>query len=433
MTPRDADAPAAEQNGDDPAPTDRRLAGIETVFGELLGSLPELDFGKLGRLAADAKSYPANSYPVLLRELYGEDCGASALAFLILRECGDAELKGRLGAAVFDVSLGDRAKVCANELLTELGAPVDPDVLEMSVSNATEIAAGLPSAVLRRLDAGDQAGAIEALRELDQGARALLIHALSRRDLAGALPLLEEILGNDEADPRAVASALAQTGDEAAAPILRRLVELSSREVQKTARRALYAMGGAVEEEPEAQAAGVAAEGEPAEERAGTRELPLHKSVSAWTSDRGMAVVAVAREYPNGRLKALIMILDFWRRGIADARFRINMSRAEFRRYLRERFRSEITFEDTPIEECLQLVARGLRVAREVGTPIPFDLQSGKDILGDLSAAEASIANAFLCRECGGELDEDTVAAIKDAAAFDIPVETRCGECRRKG
>ena len=431
MTSRDADALDAGRNCDGPEPADRRLAGIEKAVGDLLASLPELDFGKLERLAADARSYPANSYPALLRKLNGDDLCAGALAFLILRECGDAELKDRLGAAVFDVSLDDRAKVCANELLTELSAPVDADVLEMSVSNAAEIAAGFPSAVLRALDAGDRGAAIKALRKLDERTRAVLIHTLARRGLGAALPLLEEILDGEEADARAVASALAQAGDEAA-PILRRLVESSSREVQKTARRALYAMGGAVEEEPRARTAAAEAEGEAGEERAGTRELPLHRSVSAWTSDRSMAVVAVAREYPNGRLKALITILDFWRRGIFDARFHINMSRAEFRRHLRERFRSEITFEETPIEECLQLVARGLRVAREIGTPIPFDVQSGKDILGNMAAAEAAIANPFLCRECGAELDEDTVAAIKDAAAFDMPVETRCAACCRK-
>lgn len=433
MTPRDAVAPDAGQNGDSPEPADRRLAEMERAFGELLASLPELDLGKLERLAADARSYPANSYPVLLEKLNGDDVCAGALAFLVLRECGDAELKDRLGAAVFDVSLDDRAKVRANELLIELGAPVDADVLEMSVSNAAEIAAGFPSAILRALDAGEQAGAVEALRKLDERARAIVIHTLARRGLAAALPLFDEILGGDETDTRAVASALGQAGDEAAVPVLTRLAESPSREVQKTARRALYAMGGAVEEKPEAQAEAAEAAGEADEERAGTRELPLHKSLSAWAPDRSMAVVAVAREYPNGRLKALITILDFWRRGIFDARFRINMSRAEFRRYLRERFRSEISFEDTPIEECLELVARGLRVARAIGTPIPFDLQSGKDILGDMAAAEAAIANPFLCRECGAELEEEVVAAIKNAAGFDMPVETRCAACCRKG
>jgi len=429
MTPRDANAPDTGHSGDSPAPADRRLAEMERAFGELLASLPELDFGRLERLAADARSYPANSYPVLLEKLNGDDVCAGTLAFLVLRECGDAELKDRLGAAVFDVSLDDRAKVRANELLIELGAPVDADVLEMSVSNAAEIAGEFPSTILRALDAGDQAGAVEALRKLDERARAIVIHTLARRGLATALPLFDEILGGNETDTCAVASALGQAGDEAAAPVLTRLAESPSRGVQKTARRALYAMGVAVEEEPEAAEAA----GEAGEERAGTRELPLHKSLSAWAPDRSMAVVAVAREYPNGRLKALITVLDFWRRGIFDARFRINMSRAEFRRHLRERFRSEITFENTPIEECLQLVARGLRVAREIGTPIPFDLQSGKDILGDMTAAEAAIANPFLCRECGAELDEDVIAAIKDAAGFYMPVETRCAACCRKG
>ena len=51
---------------------------------------------------------------------------------------------------------------------------------------------------------------------------------------------------------------------------------------------------------------------------------------------------------------------------------------------------------EAPIEECRSLVARGLRVAREVGTPIPFDVQAGKHVLGDVMAAAAALS------ACGG-------------------------------
>jgi len=412
---------------------DRRTSEMEKTFEALLAGLPELDLRQLQALAAEARAYPANSYPRFLEKLQADDPAECALAFLLLRECGDAELKDTLNATVFDISQDDLAKVRANELLTELGSPIDPDVLEMTVPEAAQLAAGSPWSLLRTLDAGQTEAAAEVFCKLDARTRAVLIHHIARKDLTRALSFFQTILGEDEANARAVASALGQSGAAAAVPLLLQLVAHPAKEVQKTVKRMLFLL----------RAAGVAVpEAEPAREDESLREspaatavaeagLPVHKALVGQTPSGLVAVVAVAREYPNGRLNTLIIIVDFWRRGIVDARHWISMSRSEFRRYIQERFGTQVKFREASLEECRRLAARGLRVAQELGTPIPFDFQTGKGVLGELAADVAALSNPFICSQCQGELDDESIARLRATAGYDMPAETRCARCRR--
>ena len=79
-------------------------------------------------------------------------------------------------------------------------------------------------------------------------------------------------------------------------------------------------------------------------------------------------------------------------------------------------------------------MARGVRVAREVGAPLPYDFGVGKSMLGDLDDTVVSIENSYICSACSRPLDEEAANKIRSAALYDnIPVETRCAECRGKG
>jgi len=402
------------------------------TFERLLADLPGLDLDRLFSLVEAARLFPASGRRLLLERFVKGPPAARALAYWVLAEVGSG-VSDDLNALVFDASQSDETKVRADELLAEFGQAIDPDVLATSVSDPAAGRRNSPWQVARDLAAGDLDGALERLATLDAPTRAVVIHRLARSDAAAALPLFERLCEASPADAEAVVSAVSQCPHERAVGLLARLAEGPDRTVQKAARRALHSMRTSGFEVPdhllrprgEAPAAPPQREGRPE-----ARELPVYKCLAVFSKDRRLAAVNVAREYPNGRLQVLTAVVDFYKRGVRGARYYVDMSKSRFRRVLRESgaFRPE----ELPIEACRRLVARGIRVAREVGTPLPFDLQAGKHVLGDVMADVEAIEEPFRCSSCGGRLPAETIEQIRQAAAYEqVAVETRCEACRK--
>ena len=406
---------------------------MEEAFDALVAGLPALDFGQMDALVEATRHFPASGKRLLLAKFVEGDAAEQAVAYCALSGVGQAAADD-LNALVFGPSRNDKTKVRADELHTELGSPIDPDVLATSVSDPEAVRAASPWQAARDLAAGEVESAFARLSALDPRTRAVVVHRVARADPARALPLLERACRGDTASEEAVVSALRQCPHEQAVNLLVRLAESPSRAVQKSARRALHSMrtsGFPVPEDvlrshPAGEVA--AADSERGEEKA--EELPVHRSVAIFSRDRRLAVVNVARQYPNGRLQVLTAVVDFYKRGVRGARYYLDMSKSRFRRLLAES--RPLRAQDLPIEECRRIVARGIRVAREVGTPIPFDLQTGKHVLGDVMAEAAAITEPYVCSACARALPTDVIRKIRDAAPYEqVAVETRCESCRK--
>ena len=132
-------------------------------------------------------------------------------------------------------------------------------------------------------------------------------------------------------------------------------------------------------------------------------------------------------------MKVFSVLVDPWKRGIQQAGLRVDMSKSSFDRFLQSQSGAKLRMKETSLDECRKLVARGVRVAKEFGAPLPFDFGMGRPLLGDLDAEIAAIKNPFLCSACGRALDAETVEKIRTVAPYEhIPAETRCAACRAK-
>ena len=406
------------------------LGGIGEVFDSLVRELPALDYAQLKELVQSVIDFPATGKRMLLKKFVAGSDPEKALARLALAEYGH-KIVDDLNAVVFDVSQSDEVKVRANLLLTELGSPIDRDVLEISVRNADDLAAKSPWHALREAEAGSAAEAVQRLRGTEPKTRAVILHRLAEKDVKKALPLFQQLDLNDEPTAEAVVSALGQFPTQDGVQLLAKLAEAESRSIQKAARKALHSMRTSGFDVPEIETEEEAARAEVKPEKEEAQGPPLFDATVAETGDGKYALVSVAREYANGRLQVLTVAVDFWKKGLRGARYWLDMGKSRYRRNLDERRQSGLTLRGASIDECRKLVARGIRIAREVGTPIPFDIQAGKHLLGDVMAEATQLPAAFVCTKCGQPLPDERVARMKEAAPYDqVIVETRCEKCR---
>ena len=104
---------------------------------------------------------------------------------------------------------------------------------------------------------------------------------------------------------------------------------------------------------------------------------------------------------------------------------------SSFERFVGSQSSERMKLRQTSLEECRRTVARGLRVTKELGMPVPFDFGLGRPLLGDVERDVEAIGNPFQCVRCGAALDEETVAKIRELAPYDnMTPETRCAACR---
>jgi hypothetical protein len=400
---------------------------MERIIGRLAAELPVFDSKLFEDALEEMRERPRASLQYLLRCVTSSDPSARAIAAEMLSKIGGADVVDDLNALIFDIGQEIHVKVLANCLLTQLGSAIDPDVFAMTVPQAEEAERKLPFRALQLLKGGNLSGAVAHARTLHPTERWLIMHSAAETERAWALPFLEALARDNEGNATAAASAIAGAKLAEGVPFLLELQRTAGRELQKLTKKLLFDLRKdgiqAPEEKPTVA--------EPAE--AEDDKLPLYRAVASEPSPNGLILVTVARARPNGRLKVFSLLVDLWKRGIQQAGLRTDMSKSAFDRFLQSQSGVKLKMRETSLEECRKLVARGVRVAKEFGAPLPFDFGMGRPLLGDLDAEIAAIENPFLCSACGKALEAETVEKIRTAAPYEhIPAETRCAACRAK-
>ena len=148
--------------------------------------------------------------------------------------------------------------------------------------------------------------------------------------------------------------------------------------------------------------------------------MPNAKFFTALASDlekAGMTDLAIAWEKPNGRLKAMFLLLDFWQRGLKDCFVDVDVSKEEFQQRcvnMAGKPARKLNFDDAK-----KLVKRALHISNAVGALIPWDYNHWQSLLGDMSHIPVPEGSLYKCARCGAELNEQVVDVIKKHALFE--------------
>ncbi len=421
-----ASQPAGKPSAKPPPPSP---APMEKIIGRFAANLPVFDSKAIDEAIEEMRQRPRASLQYLLGRLVSGDPATRAIAAQVLAKIGGDVVVDDLNALIFDIGQEAYVKVLANSLLAQLGAAIDADVFAMTVPQAEEVERKLPSRALQLLKDGNVTGAVEHARTLHPAERWLIMRSAAETEKARALSFLETLARDDEGNATAAASVIAAAKLAEGVPFLMELQRTAGRELQKLIKKLLFDLReegiAAPEEKPRAP--------EPAAAEADDDQLPLHRAIASEPSPNGLILVTVARARPNGRLKVFSVLVDPWKCGIQQAGLRVDMSKSSFDRFVQSQSGAKLRMKETSLDECRKLVARGVRVAKEFGSPLPFDFGMGRTLLGDLDAEIAAIENPFLCSACGEPLDAETVEKIRTVAPYEqIPVETRCAMCREK-
>jgi len=425
MPPR---KPSKGPTPDQPAATpERGPTPLEKIITRLAADLPLFDRKRLEDAVEEARQRPRASRQYLFERFTSGDPATRAIAMRVLAEIGGPDVVDNLNALVFDLGQDAYAKVLANSLLAQLGSAVDPDVFAMSVPRAEELERKLPARALQLLKDGNVSGAVEYARTLHPAERWLVMHAAAAQEKDRALPFLEALARDDEANATAAATAVAGEKLAGGPALLLKLQQTSGREFQKLVKKLLFDLRKAGVPVPDEKPRAL----EPAAAEVPDHDLPLYRAVASEPTPNGLILVTIARTKPNGRLKVFSVMVDLWKRGIQQAGLRLDMSKSSFDRFLELQSGSKLRMKAASIAECRKIVARGVRVAKEFGSPLSFDFGVGRPLLGDLDADIAAIENPFFCPQCAKPLDAEAIEKIKAVAPYEqIVPETRCKECR---
>lgn len=425
------DAPAGKVA---PAPQPATQPPFDRALAAFVSALPEFDKRLLDDVRAQAKDRPRAALKRLVELFSGNDAESRAVAGRFLVTLGNADVADNLNALIFDGDVDAWTKVSANDVLSDLGAAVDPDVFALSVPDAGEQAAKLPTHALKLLKSGDLAGAVAHARGLKPVERWMIMHRAVCEEKEKSLPFLKALSEGGEAELIAVLTLIAAERMAAGVPMLVEAQASAGKDVQKLIKRLFFDLrtdGIEVPEEEKPKAApAVATPAAPAAE--GDEAMPLHRVMMSEASPRGVILVTIARLRPNGRLKVFSVIVDLWKRGIEQAAFRQEISKSSFDRFvLQQGGASKMKIRDAAIEEARRVVARGVRVARELGTPLPLDFGMGRSMIGNLDREVAALECAFVCSKCGKPLDAAAVARVRELAPYEnMQPDTRCAACR---
>ena len=403
-----------------------RAKQIGRLLAEMVNALPVLDKKILDAALAEMREHPRASLHYLFEQFTSASSATRAVLGHLLRLHAGADVVDNLNGLIFDSAQDAWTKVLANDILAELESPVDADVFSMSVPEAEELQKKLPSRVLRLLAEGNVEAAVERARALEPADRYLILHVAAERQREYAPAFLNALAQDDEATTAAVVSAVGAERLVPCVPLLLDLQRTAGRRLQKFVKRTLFDLRRAGVEIPEEKPPAGAPSAEVRDDG-----LPVYRAMVSNTSPEGRLLVIVARERPTGRLKVFSVVVDFWKQGIEQAALRLDMSRSSFERFITSQSGSRPRLNDASVADCRSVVARGLRVAREFGSPIPLDFGLGKSLLGAVDEEAAAIASPFPCSKCGKGLGPETVGRIRAAASYhNMQVETRCGKCR---
>jgi len=408
---------------------------LEKLLTALVGGLPALDGKTFSDALEEAHQHPRAALRFLFQVFGDKDPARRAVAARLLAAIASADVRDNLNGLIVDAGVDEWTKVLAGDLLAELGSPVDADIFAMSVPGAEPLRAKLPSRILALLASGDTAGALKHIQTLSPADHWLMIHRAVAERKEAALPMLEALARETEADAVATVSAITREKFAEGVPLLLELQRNADKELQKLIKKALFDMRIAGVDVPsEEKLQPVAPPSGEAAAEGGDESLPLYRALLSEPSAQGMVLVTVARVRSNGRLKVFSVLVDLWKRGIRQAAVRMAMSKSSFDRFVETQGGEKMRIKSATLEECRRVVARGVRVAREFGTPLPFDFGIGRTVLGNIDAEIAEIAAPFLCSRCGKPLDAESVERIRAVAPYDnMTCETRCPDCRKLG
>ena len=400
---------------------------IERLVSKMVEGLPLLDRKTVEETLAEIETHPRASLHFLFQRIGSEDAGTRAVVAWLLAHCKGPDVVDDLNAVVFDAEQSERTKVLANEILAALGKPVDPDVFAMSVPDADAVRKELPSHALVLLGDGRTEEAAAHAAAMESADRYLAMHDAAARFKEKALDFLDILARQSPENAAAAADAIGAVPLAAGASLLADLLTSADRSLQKLIKRVLFEMRKAGVEIPRDKTTEIG--GAPAEKT--DEELPLYRALMSEPSPAGIVLIVVARRRPNGRLKVFSVVVSLWKRGIDRAALRVDMSRSSFERFVTSQSSDRMKLRQTSLDECRHMIARGLRVTKELGTPVPFDFGLGKPLLGGLDGDVEKVGNPFRCSRCGAELGEAAAAKIRELAPYDnMMPETRCAACR---
>lgn len=142
----------------------------------------------------------------------------------------------------------------------------------------------------------------------------------------------------------------------------------------------------------------------------------------------GLIVIAIGFQKPDGRLKAMVFLLDFWKTGLRDCVVDTDISKEEFER--RFSIMADKPAIQIKLEDAKKLIQRGLYIATNVGTPLPVDYQKWKHLLGDMSNVPNPPGSLYKCARCGADLSDALVKLIKDfSQSEDVHLYIVCSKC----
>ncbi len=122
----------------------------------------------------------------------------------------------------------------------------------------------------------------------------------------------------------------------------------------------------------------------------------------------------------SGKIQFLNVLIDLWKLGLKDSFGQRRMTEKEWNKMLDEYAERGAELDSCSTEEAKWLVKHGLRIAKEIGTPIPPEFQEFQGVIGDLSSitVEGSLYKCFSCTK--NDLPENIVERIKKVAKREL-------------
>jgi hypothetical protein len=153
-----------------------------------------------------------------------------------------------------------------------------------------------------------------------------------------------------------------------------------------------------------------------------SREVPqpdakFHAALVSDSESVGMIDLAIAWEKPDGRLKAMFLLLDFWKKGLKECFVDVDISKEEFQQ--RCTSMGGRGFKKISLDDAKKLIQRGLYISKAVGTSIPWSYQRWQSLLGDMSHVPEPRGSLYKCARCGGELSKPVIEVMKKHAQLE--------------
>ena len=150
-----------------------------------------------------------------------------------------------------------------------------------------------------------------------------------------------------------------------------------------------------------------------------SREIPhpapkLHSALVSDSEKTGMFDLAIAWEKPNGRLIAMLFLLDFWKTGLKDCFVDVDISPEEFQQRCGNMMGKAA--KETNLDDAKKMIKRAINISNAVGTPIPWAYTHWQGLLGDMSHVPNHPGSLYKCARCGDELTDKVVDIIKKHA-----------------